>query len=66
MFQVSAKNYMNKLKIVLQSRYLFKVLCIICIFYSLIIVFYIPQRSQYSINEKEFIGKEYKNKPIIK
>ena len=57
MFQVLAKNYMNKLKIVLQSRYLFKTLCIICVFYSLIIVFYIPQRSQYSIDEKEFIGK---------
>jgi len=48
---------MKKLKTVLQSRYLFKILCIISITYSLIFSFCLPQTSKYSKNETEITGK---------
>ena len=48
--------YLKKLKTILQSKYLFKFILIICIFYAEIIFFYFPQKSKYIGNEKEFIG----------
>ena len=49
-------HYLKKLKTILQSKYLFKFILIVCIFYAEIIFFYFPQKSKYIGNEKEFIG----------
>lgn len=49
-------HYLKKLKTILQSKYLFKFILIICIFYAEIIFFYFPQKSKYTGNEKEIIG----------
>ena len=48
---------MRRLKTILQSRYLFKILCVICIIYSLLIAFYLPSNSKYNQNDTEVIGK---------
>ena len=48
---------MKKLKTILQSKYLFKIICIISIVYSLITIFYIPIRSKYSLKDKEILGQ---------
>ena len=52
-----ANCYMKRLKIILQSRYLFKVLCIISIFYSFVLTFYFPRDSKYSIDTFEIVGQ---------
>lgn len=48
---------MKRLKIILQSKYLFKILCIISIAYSITVALYLPKISKYSKEEKQVIGK---------
>ena len=51
------KHYMRRLKTVLRSKFLFKLLCLLAVTYSLITAFYLPIKSKYLGNEKEFIGQ---------
>ena len=48
---------MKKLKYILQSKYLFKVLCLISIMYSLSYMNYFYPKSKYSKQDKEIIGQ---------
>lgn len=57
MSQELAKHCMKKLKTILQSKYLFKILCIICIIYSLLLAFYLPINSKYSKDDNVITGK---------
>ena len=47
---------MKKLKIKLQSKFLFKILAIIALVYGLVIVNFYPFKSVYDISDSEFIG----------
>ena len=48
--------YTRRLKIILQSRYIFKILAIICISYSIIIDVIYPFKSKYKITSQELEG----------
>ena len=48
---------MKKLKQILQSKYLFKILCIMCLSYSVIVTFFIPINSKYNKNDTKIIGQ---------
>ena len=61
MLVVLVITYMNKLRCILQHRYLFKVLAIIVLFITLIITKNTKKESIYT-NEKVFIGMVYKIK----
>ena len=52
---------MKKLKTVLQSRYLFKIICVTCLSYSLLTAFQVPIKSKYSITDTEIIGQVIQN-----
>ena len=48
---------MKKLKIILQSKYLFKIICIVSIIYSLLVTFCLPIKSKYTKEENEITGQ---------
>ena len=48
---------MKKLKQALRSKYLFKILCIITLIYSVLFTFYLPINSKYSGSDTEITGK---------
>ena len=48
--------YTRKLKTILQSRYLFKIICLVFIIYSLLVTNLINYKSKYSINTNKVIG----------
>ena len=57
MYLVLENHCLKRLKIILQSRYLFKIICIVSIIYSLIVIFYVPIQSKYSLKDKEILGQ---------
>ena len=57
MYLVLENRCLKRLKIILQSRYLFKIICIVSIIYSLIVIFYVPIQSKYSLKDKEILGQ---------
>lgn len=48
---------MKKLKMILRYRYVFKIVCVIAIIYSLLLAFYFPIKSKYSNSTTEIIGQ---------
>ena len=62
MLKVSEKSYTKKLKYILQHRYIFKVLSVIILIYTIFVTKFIVIKSIFTGEEKEFIGLVYRIK----
>lgn len=49
--------YTRRLKRILQSKYLFKLICFICIIISLLLEFYLPLKTKYNIEDNRISGQ---------
>ncbi len=49
--------YMNRLRYILRSRYLFKILFILSIFYAVVVTKCIIYQSKYNLNDNRFVVK---------
>ena len=54
---VLAPLYMNRLRYILRSRYLFKILFILSIFYAIVVTKSITYQSKYKLNDNRFVVK---------